>query len=280
MLVILGEPPSGPPPLRHDRRRVRGVFLGGWRLGRSEVEDQALLDAGMDGLVLNPPSALRSTSPLLVGGVLGGQVRWVVPLSPDRVWLDDAPEQAEDEPLRKAFSDFWDEVLYGLEGVHAAPEPVPIVDPGTRFGDMGIETGASGIPVHPMISMLTLETGLGLWLPLSRQQSRRTRYTSAFSEHDVIDTSTGKPLRGKRGLVEGKPGQAELSHFAALSGAGWVPTGAELAAEAVGAIADDFANVWARDLRGEGVWGRQLWACDRSLPANRLCARCREDVQP
>jgi len=278
-LEILDSPPADVPVLHHDRRYVRGVFLGGWRLGRSEVEDWTLGDPGVVGLVLNPPSALRGTSPLLVGGMQQGEVRWVAPFSPERVVLGDTGDfPGTDEVLRTVFSDFWDEVLYGLEGVIAEPVSQPIVDPQTRFGDMGVEIGAAGIAVHPMIRLLELDSGPRLWAALSSRRITRNRYAGVYSAEDIIDTNTGEPLTSKKGLVELKAGQAELAHFAVLSGSGWTSTETHIAARAVGSIADTFVNVWARDLRGDTVWGRQLWACDPNVALTRRCSGCRHDT--
>jgi hypothetical protein len=250
--------------------------LGGWRLGRSEIDEWTLGDPGVVGLVLNPPSALRPESPLLVGGMQHGEVCWVAPFSPERVALGDTAEfPGTDEVLRTVFADFWDEILYGLEAVIAGPTCEAIVDPGTRFGDVGVETGASGIPVHPMVSLLTLENGLRLWCPMSRQQQRRSRYTAAYSSADVIDTDTGAPLAAKKGLVEPKAGQIELAHFAVLSGDDWASTDTHLAEDAVRSMADTFANVWVRNLGGDRIWGRQLWECDPDLPVTHRCHGCR-----
>ncbi len=280
-LEVLDAPPPAEPSLHHDRRYVHGVFLGGWRLGRTEIEDSILGDPGVVGLVLNPPSALRRTSPLLVGGMDRGEVRWVAPLSPERVVLGDPNEFSDAaEVLRTVFSDFWDDVLYGLEGVIDDPAPRSIWDPGSRFGDLGLELGAFGTPAHPMLPLLDLDGGLHLWCAMSTLQTRRGRFSSSYSASDVLDSDTGTPLVGKKGLIEGKDGQAELSHLAVLSGAGWTDAGAQLTSQALGSIADSFANVWVRDLRGDRIWGRELWACDPSLPARQQCDGCRSDRTP
>ncbi len=275
-LELLASPTNEMPELHHDRRYVSGVFLGGWRLGRSEIDERTLGDPGVVGLVLNPPSALRPGAPLLVGGMQYGEVCWVAPFSPERVVLGDTAEfPGTHEVLKTVFADFWDEILYGLEAAIGEPARRAILDPGTRFGDLGVETGAYGIPVHPMVSLLTLENGLRLWCPMSSQQQRRSRYTAAYSHVDVIDTDTGEPLAAKRGLVEPKAGQIELAHFAVLSGSGWLSTDTHLAENAVRSVADTFANVWVRNLRGDRIWGRQLWECDPDLPVTHRCHGCR-----
>ena len=275
-LEVLDELPSVEPALQHDRRYVEGVFLDGWGLGRAEIEDSIVGDPGVVGLVLNPPSSLRRSSPVLVGGVDGGRVRWVAPFSPARVLLgspDDYPEANEE--LRWVFADFWDDLLFGLGDVIDDPVPATIWDPRSRFGNVGVELGASGTPVHPMIRLLGLEGGLWLSCPLSAAQDRRGRFFSSYSAQDVLDRETGGGLVGKRGLIEGKGGQVELAHFAVVSGSGWTRVGARLAAAAVGSIAATFADVWVRDLRGPNVWGRDLWACDPTVPLVQRCDGCR-----
>ena len=275
-LELIDSPLIAGQPLHHERRYVDGVYLGGWRLGRSEVEDSILGDPGVVGLVLNPPSSLRPTSPLLVGGVDRGEVCWVAPFSPGRVLLGDHKEYpGAAEVLHTAFSGFWDDVLYGLEALIDDPKPVSIWDPACRFGDIGVELGASGAPVHPMLRLLDLEGGLRLWCAMSTLQPRHGRFLAAYAADDVLDAHTGGALDGKKGVIEGKRGQAELAHFAVMSGRGWADTGAQLAAHAVGSVADTFANVWIRDLRGPRVWGRELWACDQTLPLTQQCDGCR-----
>jgi hypothetical protein len=250
-LEDLERPPLAEPALHHDRRYVKGVFLAGWKLGRAEIEDWILGDSGVVGLVLNPPSSLRRTSPVLVGGMDTGKIRWVAPFSPQRVVLGDLGEfPGTTEALRTAFADFWDDVLFGLETVIDNPTPQMVWDPGTRFGDLGAELGASGTAVHPMIPLLGLNDGLRLWCAISASQQRAGRFFSTYSDEDVIDTQSGAPLIGKRGLIEGKRGQVELAHFAVLSGAAWTEVAAQLSARAIGSIADTLANVWARDMRG------------------------------